>query len=640
MKLSPSNSSLSRSSMLMFRFSFLGALAFIFFFINIVFRLSLQYFFSDSLPFGFDTVSHLFYGIINDFFTLLFVLILPALFIFLPGDRFLKSIVGKSYLIFTLFVYTLIFVFTAFSEYFFWDEFACRFNFIAVDYLIYTNEVIRNIIESYPLFWLFMAVFAIALILSFVTWRTLRKKLDTAVPSTRFFGRFIQLICFYCIAAASYFCFNPLNHSDNRYWNEYAKNGVYSLFSAYLHNQLNYRTFYETIDTDLAFKLVREDLNIPNTVTPIPHNTVRKIAGHDEEKKLNVVLVIIESLGNAKYKEYTPFLNSLAGKSLSFSNMKSTGTRTVRGLEAVMLSIPPTPGNSLVRRADNHDIYSLATPFKDRGYDMYFVYGGIGFFDNMNNFFEGIGFTVVDKLSFEHDTFSNAWGQCDGDSYAESLRIADESYAKGKPFFQAVLTTSNHRPYTFPETGLNVPQGSRTSAVRYTDYAIEKFMEQASRKPWFDDTVFVFVGDHPSSLAGKTEVPYEMYGVVSMMYAPKHIAPQTIPVLCSQLDIAPTLLGIIGFEYISPFFGKDVLKMEEGRAWVSTYQLLGYEDDNYFAVLYPSKTKHALLVKNSQHDSPEQRDIFIKKAIASYQVAYDVIKQKNYKEEAVKKPLP
>ena len=159
MKLSPSNSSLSRSSMLMFRFSFLGALAFIFFFINIVFRLSLQYFFSDSLPFGFDTVSHLFYGIINDFFTLLFVLILPALFIFLPGDRFLKSIVGKSYLIFTLFVYTLIFVFTAFSEYFFWDEFACRFNFIAVDYLIYTNEVIRNIIESYPLFWLFMAGF-------------------------------------------------------------------------------------------------------------------------------------------------------------------------------------------------------------------------------------------------------------------------------------------------------------------------------------------------------------------------------------------------------------------------------------------------------------------------------------------------
>lgn len=627
----------SHTTMLKYRFSFLGALAFIFFFINIVFRLSLHYFFADVVPFGLAAIAQLFYGIINDFFTLLFVLVLPAFLVFLPGDRFLKSIVGKCYLLVILFSYSLIFVFTAFSEYFFWDEFACRFNFIAVDYLIYTNEVIRNIIESYPLFWLFVAVFILALVLCFVSWKNLKQKLAAAVPGTGFLGRFVLLVCFYCIVAASYYVFSPLNHSDNRYWNEYAKNGVYSLFSAYLHNQLSYRTFYETIDTDLAFKLVREDLNIA-AVSPVPQNTLRKIPGQ-EEGKPNVVLVIIESLGSLFYEEHRPFLTSLAEKSLLFSNMKSTGTRTVRGLEAVMLSIPPTPGNSLVRRADNHDIYSLATPFKDRGYDMRFIYGGIGFFDNMNNFFEGIGFTIVDKLSFEHDTFSNAWGQCDEDSYSESLRLADESYANGKPFLQVVLTTSNHRPFTFPETELHLPQGKRTSAVRYTDYAIEKFMEKASQKPWFEDTVFVFVGDHPSSIAGKTEVPYESYGVVSMMYSPKYIAPQNFSRLCSQIDIAPTLLGVVGFEYTSPFFGQDVRTMAEGRAWVSTYQLLGYEDDNYFVVLNPSQ-EHELTVKNPQFDSPEHRTQFINKAIAYYQTAYDVINQKNYKEETVKKALP
>lgn len=272
---------------------------------------------------------------------------------------------------------------------------------------------------------------------------------------------------------------------------------------------------------------------------------------------------------------------------------------------------------------------------------MRFIYGGIGFFDNMNAFFEGIGFTAVDKLSFVHDTFSNAWGQCDEDSYSESLRLADESYAKGKPFLQVVLTTSNHRPFTFPETELHLPQGKRTSAVRYTDYAIEKFMEKASQKPWFDDTIFVFVGDHPSSIAGKTEVPYDAYGVVSMMYSPKYIVPQNFSLLCSQIDIAPTLLGVIGFEYNSPFFGKDVLTMteKEGRSWVSTYQLLGYEDDNYFVVLNPA-TEHKLTVKNMEYDSPEHRREFINKAIAYYQVAYDVVHQKNYKEEAVKKALP
>lgn len=640
MVLSPSLPSKSHFSMHAYRFSFLCTLGLIFFFINIVTRLSLQYFFSDTLPFGLNSVPHLFYGIVNDFFALLFALILPFFLVFLPGDKFLKSIAGKSYLFFILFIFSLIFVFTAFSEYFFWDEFGCRFNFIAVDYLIYTTEVIGNIVESYPVFWLLMAVFALALGISFTAWHGLRKKLDAADSSTRFLGRFAQILCFCLIAAGSYFVFEPYNHSENRYWNEYAKNGVYSLFSAYLHNQLNYRRFYETIDTDLAFRLVRDDLKIANTSSPVPQNTVRKIAGREEYVKPNVVIVVIESLGSAKYQEYRPFLNSLAAKSLNFRNMKSTGTRTVRGLEAVMLSIPPTPGNSIVRRADNQDIYSLAAPFKDRGYDLNFIYGGIGFFDNMNTFFEGIGFTVVDKLSFEQDTFSNAWGQCDEDAYAESLRLANESYANGKPFLHVVLTTSNHRPFTFPETDLHLEQGTRVSAVRYTDYAIEKFMEEASKKPWFDDTVFVFVGDHPSSIAGKTEVPYETYGVVSMMYSPKYIVPQDISLLCSQIDIAPTLLGIVGFEYTSPFFGKDVLTMTEGRTWVSTYQLLGYEDDDYFIVLYPSKTKYTLTVKNSKNDSQERRNAFINKAIAYYQVAYDVFKNKMYKEENVNKALP
>lgn len=629
----------SRSSMLSYRFSFLCVLACIFFFINIVTRLAFQYFFPDVLPFSFATAAQLFYGLINDFFTVLFALIVPVFLLFLPGDKFLKSIVGKIYSWCILFVFSLIFVFTAFAEYFFWDEFACRFNFIAIDYLIYTTEVIQNIIESYPLFWLFMAVFAFALILSVIAWQGLSKKLETAACGTRFLGRFVQILCFYLIVAGSYYGFSPLNHSENRYWNEYAKNGVYSLFSAYLHNQLNYRRFYETMDTELAFKLVRDDLNIA-AVSPVPQNTVRKIAGQ-EEKKLNVVVVIIESLGYIKYQNERPFLNSLAEKSLNFTNMKSTGTRTVRGLEAIMLSIPPTPGNSIVRRNDNADLYSLATPFKDRGYDLNFIYGGIGFFDNMNSFFEGIGFQIVDQLSFKNDTFSNAWGQCDGDSYAESLRLADESYAEGNPFLHVILTTSNHRPFTFPENELDLPQGIRTSAVRYTDYAIEKFMEQASQRAWYEDTVFVFVGDHPSSIAGKTEVPYETYGVVSMMYSPKHIAPKNISLLCSQIDIAPTLLDVVGFAYTSPFFGKDILKLDQksARTFVSTYQLLGYEDEQYFLVLDPSQ-KYTLTVKDPKKDTPEKRNEFIHKAIAYYQVAYDVYKDKMYKEENVKAAMP
>lgn len=639
MKLTPHNS-LSAYSMFRYRYVLLMVLAGIFFAVNVLFRLSLHVFFPSSLPFSFGMLPQLALGTVNDFFALFFVLILPFLFVFLPGDKFLKSAAGKVYTVIFLYLYSSLLIFGAFSEYFFWEEFNSRFNFIAVDYLIYTNEVIHNIVESYPLFWLFLAVFVLAFAVTALAWGFLKKRLAAAKVCTKFFRRLGQIVCCFLLAAGSYFVFNPIDSSENRFWNEYAKNGVYELFSAYLHNQLDYRRFYRTIDTDYAFRLVQEDL-VPQQLAVMPKNSVvRKVYGKENGEKPNVVIVIVESLGYGKYREYLPFLTSLEKESLNFTQMRSTGTRTVRGLEAIMLSIPPTPGNSIVRRPDNHDLYSLATPFKDRGYNLDFIYGGIGFFDNMNDFFEGLGFRVHDKLSFasENQTFSNAWGQCDGDSFAESLRMADEHFAQNTPFLQVILTTSNHRPFTFPENTVDMEQGNRVGAVRYTDYALERFIAEAKTKPWFDNTVFVIAGDHPSSIAGKTEVPAGAYGIVSMMYSPKYIAPKQVDKLCSQIDIAPTLLDIVGFEYESPFFGQNVFALAEGRAWVSTYQLLGFVNEDYLAVLDPEK--NAMLTSYRKDNSSEEKEkAFIDKTIAYYQTAYDMFTEKKLKEQAVKETL-
>lgn len=628
--------------MLRYRYVLLLVLVGIFFVINLAFRLSLQFFFPASLPFSPVMVYGIAFGALHDFYTVFFVLILPFLLFFLPSDKFLKSIIGKIYTFFILYVYSSLLVFNAFAEYFFWEEFSSRFNFIAVDYLIYTNEVIQNIVESYPLFWLFMAVFVLAFVIALAAWTFLKKRLDRAKTGSGIFSRLGQFCCFIAIAVGSYFVFNPSDRSENRYWNEYAKNGLYELFSAYLHNQLDFMQFYKTIDRDLAYSIVKNDLE-PNMAQVMPaHSIVRKVYGREDETKPNIVIVIIESLSSGKYLDARPFLTSLEKQSLNFTNLRSTGTRTVRGLEAIMLSIPPTPGNSIVRRPDNHDLYSLATPFKERGYSLDFIYGGIGFFDNMNDFFEGLGFNVNDKLDFapENKTFSNAWGQCDGDSYSESIRLADKSYAENKPFMQVVLTTSNHRPFTFPENTIDMPQGTREAAIRYTDYAIEEFLNKAKEKPWFEDTIFVFMGDHPSSIAGKTEVPAKAYGIVGMIYSPKYVAPKQIDVLCSQIDLAPTLLNIVGFDYTSPFFGKDVftLSEESGRTWVSTYQLLGFADNEYLAVLDPEKNVKLTKYK-PEESTPEKEKAFIDKTIAYYQVAYDMYIQKLLKEDTVKEAV-
>ncbi len=638
-----------------YRFRYLFYLALSFLIINAVVRLALQAGFPDALPFTMGMFPSLLKGVLNDCATLAFVLPLPAAFILLPSDKFLqRRWAGGIYTALTIFIFSAIFVFTAFAEYFFWDEFSSRFNFIAVDYLLYTTEVVQNIVESYPLFRLVLGALLFAVGLTAFLWKKLRpflpkvKTCPAAFPLNGSLGGRLGLLGgVYAAAVLLFFAFTPFTVERNRFWSEYAKNGVYELFSAYLNNQLDYHVFYKTISKQKAFALVQNEIRDANPAF-IPakgESLLRMVAAKGVEKRPNVIVVLMESMGSKWLGEYTPNLNALAQSGLSFSNMMSTGTRTVRGIEALMLSVPPTPGNSIVRRPDNERLFNLGTMFRERGYDRDFIYGGIGYFDNMNAFFAGNGYTVADKLDFaaHNKTFSNAWGQCDEDLYSESLRLADRSFQAGKLFHQVVLTTSNHRPFTFPEGTVDMKQGSRRAAVNYADYAIGRFMREAKAKPWFDNTVFVFVGDHPSSIAGKTEVPADAYGIVCVMYGPKFFHPENVDTLCSQIDIAPTLLASLGWEYLSQFFGTNAraLPKESGRAWISTYQLLGFRTNDRLVVLKPDGsadvTRIAPGISNTPRDtlSGQSDEELVMRTVAFYQCAYDLFTDKRMKESMV-----
>jgi phosphoglycerol transferase MdoB-like AlkP superfamily enzyme len=644
-----------------YRFRYISYLAVLFILINITVRLALQIGFSDTLPFTGGMFPCLLKGTLNDCATIVFVLLLPATFILLPSNKFLqRRLAGSIYTALIIFLFSAFFIFAAFAEYFFWDEFSSRFNFIAVDYLIYTTEVMRNIVESYPLFWLLLAVLLFAAGATALLWKKLRAFLpkvkkhpaDYFPRNGSFGGRLGFLGGLYATATLLFFAFTPFAVEQNRFWNEYTKNGVYELFSAYWNNQLDYRAFYKTIDRQEAFTLMQSEIRDANPIF-VPtkgESLLRMAAAEGPEKQPNVIIVLMESMGINWLGEYTPNLNALAESGLSFSNMMSTGTRTVRGIEALMLSVPPTPGNSIVRRPDNERLFNLGIMFRERGYDRDFIYGGIGYFDNMNAFFAGNGYTVNDKLDFaaQSKTFSNAWGQCDEDLYSESLRLADRSFHAGTPFHQVLLTTSNHRPFTFPEGTVDMQQGSRRSAVNYADHAIGRFMREARGRPWFDNTVFVFVGDHPSSIAGKTEVPADAYGVICVMYGPKFFRPETVNTLCSQIDVAPTLLASFGWEYRSQFFGTNARELPEeaGRAWISTYQLLGFRTNERLVVLKPDGsavvTRIASRVPDGPHDiaSSHNDSELVARTVASYQCAYDLFTNKRMKESVVIAYMP
>ncbi|MFM7016457.1 MAG: LTA synthase family protein, partial [Bacteroidota bacterium] len=384
----------------------------------------------------------------------------------------------------------------------------------------------------------------------------------------------------------------------NSYNNELAKNGFYSLFEAYKNNQLDYDRFYTTIPDKQAAEHVKA-LMKDSFITYPDSSLIYQCKNGGAEKHYNVMFITVESL-SGEYLEYInpadgyqmPFLNQLVKKGLFFTNLYANGTRTVRGLEALNLSVPPTPGTSIVRRPGNDNLYSSGWLFHQKGYDNKFIYGGYGYFDNMNTFFSSNNFQIVDRSSYAENEirFANVWGTCDEDSYARAIKEADKSTAANKPFFNFILTTSNHKPYTFPNVGFHLDP-NRSGGVRYTDYALQKFFEEAPKHSWFKNTLFVIIGDHCGSSAGKSEMPILKYQIPCLIYAPELIKPQQVDKQCSQVDVVPTLAGLMNWNYASTFFGKNILTMkkEDERAFVGTYQKLGYIKGDQLVVLSPQK---------------------------------------------------
>ena len=530
-----------------------------------------------------------------------FMIPLVLFLLILPASRHLGRI-DRAVTELSYFCLVYILIFDAVSEWVFWDEFDVRFNFIAVDYLVYTQEVLANVWESYPIIWLLGGIAFIAGLVHFLASKKFlpsKKPVSLVLRERALFGLgylFIPLILFFAVSP------KYAEVAENSYVNEVAKNGIYSIFSAFRHNELDYKQFYLTGYKNEELPPIRDLVGkSARFINDDPDDITRFVSGRGPEQRKNVIFIVMESMG-ANFMErfggknnVTPVLDALIKDSLFFSNTYATGTRTVRGLEAITLSIPPTPGQSILRRPGNENLASIGFVFKDRGYDTKFIYGGYGYFDNMNYFFGNNGFDIVDRAKFTSDekTFVNAWGLCDEDIFNKALKEADASYQNKKPFMHVVMTMSNHRPYTFPAGRIDRPSegGGRMAGVKYADYAIGKLLKDAKDKPWFNDTVFVIIADHTAGSAGKVELTQEKYHIPMYIYAPGFIAPKVVDGITSQIDVSPTLLGLLNFSYLSRFYGEDILndKGETSHAFISNYEHMGYIDGNDLIVLRPGK---------------------------------------------------
>ncbi len=460
------------------------------------------------------------------------------------------------------------------AEIFFWEEFDSRFNGVAVSYLIFPREVIGNLEESFqvslylPLFALFAAAY----------WWFVRRRLAKVLSYRDGTGtrlkRLGAAVALGGLGVAMLYA-EPGVLLKNRELDQLARNGLQTMASAALTNDAEYDGVFPGMPRDQALQVLRAMVGQDNTTfieAPGTSPVMRRVVNGPDEKRLNIVMVteetygsgFVDSLDNPLDVPLSPELDRLAAEGLFFTNIYAQGDRTVRGLEATETGFAAIPGISTARRPGSDGMMSLAHLLNQRDYETGILYGGRNTFDNMGNFWRGIDYTNVwDQRDIRHESFSTIWGVSDEDLFTEALRRVDEMTAKGSPAFLTLMTVSNHRPYKFPQTNVKWDDrvGNIENTARYAQWAFADFVERARAKPWFKDTVFVFVADHSVKINGAARVPVNSFRIPMLFYSPANIPPQKVETLGAQIDLIPTLLGVLGFSYDSPFFGRDLMRV-------------------------------------------------------------------------------
>jgi len=347
-------------------------------------------------------------------------------------------------------------------------------------------------------------------------------------------------------------------------------------------------------------------------------------------RPLNLVIVLEESLG-------AEFVGSLGGLPLTknldafkkqglwFENLYATGTRSVRGIEAVISGFTPTPSRSVVKlNKSQNNFFTIAQLLAEQSYDTSFIYGGEANFDNMQRFFMNNGFKkVIDENDFEKPVFTGSWGVSDEDLFNKAHETF-LNYPTDKPFFSLVFSSSNHTPFEFPDNRIELfDQKKQTvnNAVKYADYAVGQFIKKAKQSPYWQNTIFLVIADHNSRVYGAALVPIERFHIPAVILGGT-IEPQQYEGLASQIDMLPTLLSLMGINATHPAIGRDltrdIFKHIPGRAIMQFASTQAYmQEGGDVVIMQKSKTPALYKYENKQlKPSSEKNAALIKTAIA------------------------
>jgi len=327
----------------------------------------------------------------------------------------------------------------------------------------------------------------------------------------------------------------------------------------------------------------------------------RQIPMQNRKRPLNLVIVLEESLG-ATFVEslggtpVTPRLEALKDSGWWFENLYATGTRSVRGIEAVVSGFLPSPARSVVKLSlSQTGFFTLAELLKQKGYNTGFIYGGEAHFDNMRSFFSGNGFDgILDQQDYTNPAFTGSWGVSDEDLFAKTHEDLQKLHTSGEPFFRLVFSSSNHTPFEYPDNRIeqyDEEKNTVNNAVKYADHALGDFINTARGSAYWEDTLFLIVADHDARVWGDELVPIKNFQIPGLILG-ADMEGRRIETITSQIDLAPTLLSLMGIASEHPMVGRDLVRFPDapGRAIMQFNDYYAWMDNDFnVTVLRPDQ---------------------------------------------------
>lgn len=519
------------------------------------------------------------------------------------------------------------------------DEYSLRPNRLFVEYLLYPKEVFSMLVEGHKLtLFVTSLITTITVILSF---QFFRKRSILSQPQPKWYERPILMTLVFVLAfvgARSSFQHRAINPSYTAFTNDplinsLTLNSTYSLLYAVnqMSEEVSSLKLYPKMAQDDVINEIHQAMGLDkDQFTSEGFQTLhQQIATRQYDRPKNLVIILEESLG-AQFVgslgglPLTPEYDKLVPEGWAFNNLYATGTRSVRGIEAVITGFVPTPARSTVKLPNSQTgFFTIAKLLGQQGYSTNFIYGGGAHFDNMKTFFLGNGFdSIIEEKDFENPEFVGSWGVSDEDLFTKANQDFVERAKSNTPFFSLVFSSSNHDPYEFPDNKIelyNSPKNTRENAVKYSDYAIGHFFKLAKQEDYWKDTVFLVVADHDARTHLADLVPIPSFHIPGLILG-SGIEVKQDNRMTSQIDLAPTLLSLIGIDAEHPMIGQDMTAVGDdyrGRAIMQFDQNQAYLTGNKVVILEPQKAPKTFTYNNqtlTQSDQVEQA--IIDRAIA------------------------